>query len=662
MKEVHLSDNVTTIAGDAFSELNSLTSPIANSHIFIRLPMSYQGEYSIAEGTETIVDNAFAECTGLTAVSIPNSVTQIGTNAFMNCSGLQAVTIPENVEELRNATFSGCKSLTTVSLPKGLRLIGEAAFADCVALNEITVPEGLSSLGLGAFSNTAITTIHWNAISCSSCTWTFYNGCTKSYSFPIHDLSEQLTTITFGDKVQYIPEQMCYDLHLLQSVKLPESLTHIGEFAFAYCTLLDSINIPAGVVEIGRDAFDGCAAMKAVNVAEDNENYSSIDGVLFNKDATRLIKFPGGREGDYTIPDGTKVLEQMAFNRNNLLSVTIPESVDSLLMYCLGFSPTLSEIHFLSPTPPYIEMYAFDKDFWTYNFPYKYFVPCGSGDSYKTAINEAMQYNPMHQTFVKQTCEYVFVSDFHFEHQHANCENRVAFYDDSYVAIRNSETGELTPSSLEPQGHLWNFGDYTEYSNSGDDSPTYTYPSYGGSYTVTMHVYYDEELYDIVTKTIELPLLQEYDTIGLSIIEEGQPVVLGGKTIFPTGSLRWTDTLQNIYGCDSIVTQIISTAPENSYTISYVGNELQELAHEPVLLHFPEAPQIAGFTFVGWRPVADVITDTIRLQAVYTSDTPTSAPAEYINPANRAQKLIREGNVYILTDTKTYTIQGQEVK
>lgn len=80
-----------------------------------------------------------------------------------------------------------------------------------------------------------------------------------------------------------------------------------------------------------------------------------------------------------------------------------------------------------------------------------------------------------------------------------------------------------------------------------------------------------------------------------------------------------------------------------------------------IVFYVPEPPEIEGFTFVKWQAGGDSETG-IFLQAVYRADTPTSAPEVYTNLANPAQKLIRNGNVYILRDGKTYTLQGQEVK
>ena len=97
------------------------------------------------------------------------------------------------------------------------------------------------------------------------------------------------------------------------------------------------------------------------------------------------------------------------------------------------------------------------------------------------------------------------------------------------------------------------------------------------------------------------------------------------------------------------------------FSIFYNDKDGALLESEEVELHMPEAPEIAGFSFLYWQAAEGNIADGITIQAVYQADSPTAAP-EVVNEANPAQKLIRQGNVYILRDSKTYTINGQEVK
>ena len=97
------------------------------------------------------------------------------------------------------------------------------------------------------------------------------------------------------------------------------------------------------------------------------------------------------------------------------------------------------------------------------------------------------------------------------------------------------------------------------------------------------------------------------------------------------------------------------------YNINYLNKSGNVIDSELVTLSLPSAPEIEGFTFLRWDVIAGQLVDGINIQAVYTADEPTSAP-EVVNPVNKSQKLIRNGNVYILRDGKTYTVQGLKVR
>ena len=96
--------------------------------------------------------------------------------------------------------------------------------------------------------------------------------------------------------------------------------------------------------------------------------------------------------------------------------------------------------------------------------------------------------------------------------------------------------------------------------------------------------------------------------------------------------------------------------------MNYLDQAGNLFAAEYVALHLPVAPIIEGFSFLKWQVVAGDLEDGIVIQAVYSANEPSAAPEVYTNPANHAQKLIRNGHVYILKDDKVYTIHGQKVK
>jgi uncharacterized repeat protein (TIGR02543 family) len=103
-------------------------------------------------------------------------------------------------------------------------------------------------------------------------------------------------------------------------------------------------------------------------------------------------------------------------------------------------------------------------------------------------------------------------------------------------------------------------------------------------------------------------------------------------------------------------------AGERDMTLVFKDQDNKQLSTQSITVMFPPVPDIEGFTFLYWKTIDARVDDVIIIQAVYESNTPTEAPEVFVNPANPAQKLIRNGQVYILHEEKMYTISGQVVK
>jgi hypothetical protein len=117
----------------------------------IEVAKGVAGHFRIKENTRVIADWAFSDCSALTSVTIPNSVTSIEHNAFSGCTSLTSVTIPNSVTSIEYNAFSGCSSLTSVTIPNSVTSIGDWAFGGCSALTSVTIPNSVTKIGYEAF-------------------------------------------------------------------------------------------------------------------------------------------------------------------------------------------------------------------------------------------------------------------------------------------------------------------------------------------------------------------------------------------------------------------------------------------------------------------------------------------------------------------------------
>ena len=140
-----------------------------------------------------------------------------------------------------------------------------------------------------------------------------------------------LTSVTMSGSLTRIGNNAFNTCRSLTEVTIPDHVTSIENYAFTGCSSLTGIMIPAGVTSIGDGAFLGCTGLTVIDVNVENSCYSSEDGVLFNKDKTSLVACPGGKTGEYIVPDGVTGIAGSAFvNCTELTSITIPESVTSI--------------------------------------------------------------------------------------------------------------------------------------------------------------------------------------------------------------------------------------------------------------------------------------------------------------------------------------------
>ena len=276
----------------------------------------YISSVIIENGVTSIGDYAFSRC-NLTSVTIPDGVTSIGGYAFASCK-FTSVKIPDSVISIKEHAFVSCNFLTSVMLPKNIKSlgsiisetsIGSGVFDFCNNLNDISV----SSENKYYSSQEGVL---------------FDKNKTELICYPAGKAQTEyivpngVTEIGVGAFVQCNSE----------NIVLPESLKSIGLAAFQGCDITN-ITIPASVTSIGWGSFYQCHCLTDISVSPENNNYSSQDGVLFNKDKTKLIRYPAGKiQEKYVIPNGVKSFDNDAFNNcYRLKSITIPDSMLNII-------------------------------------------------------------------------------------------------------------------------------------------------------------------------------------------------------------------------------------------------------------------------------------------------------------------------------------------
>ncbi len=144
-------------------------------------------------------------------------------------------------------------------------------------------------------------------------------------------IPERVTHDDIEYTVKGVANQAFYMCDKITSVTLPSTLESIGRKAFLGCYDIKTISIPKGVTKIGALAFTSCASLEAINVDEENPSYSSIDGVLYSKDASTLILCPSGKSGEFIIPSSVHDITDRAFyGCIKLSAMTIPSSVEHI--------------------------------------------------------------------------------------------------------------------------------------------------------------------------------------------------------------------------------------------------------------------------------------------------------------------------------------------
>ncbi len=299
---------VTIIEENAFNYNQDIISVIIPKDVTVISYKAFDSAFNLTnvefeEGSSltTIEAYAFRFTTGLNHITLPQTVTSIGSYSFAR-SGITTITFEagSQLTTIENYTFNYAEELTSITIPKGVTELGGYTFDHATSLETVIFEEDsqLTNIGIRVFYYTSsLTSIH---------------------------IPSSVTTLG----------QSAFAFSGLSSITFEtgSQLQTISPSCFNIASNLIGIDIPSSVTSIGSNAFLGASSLEYINVDPNNVNYSSDNGVLYNMDQTSLILYPRNKQDiSYSIPSTVTSIESFSFSGNTYLtSISIPNSVTTI--------------------------------------------------------------------------------------------------------------------------------------------------------------------------------------------------------------------------------------------------------------------------------------------------------------------------------------------
>ncbi len=335
LTSLSIGNNVEYVGGYAFNGCTNLTYTVDGNAKYLGNEVN---PYLILVAA---TDKTITECV------INENCEIIFTEAFDSCEQLASVTIPEGIKYIESYAFSGCSALTAIELPNTLTDIGQYAFSSCNGLTNLVIPAG-ASIGYSAFRSCS------NLVSV-----TFGNGVEIAGSYAFYSCNE-LTTITVGDGV-FVPSG-AFDSSKLTTVILSDNVAGVDSKAFTYCAnvaynvyencnylgnennpylaLVSVVDKTVTDITIHEDCkiicdvtvvFKECTNLAMLEIAESNEWFSTLNGILYNKDKTQIIFIPKNIQGEVVIPDSvTSIGADVFYGCASITAITFGPSLTDI--------------------------------------------------------------------------------------------------------------------------------------------------------------------------------------------------------------------------------------------------------------------------------------------------------------------------------------------
>lgn len=644
----------------------------------------------------------------ITSLVVPEGVTTIVAQLCSYQTLLTSVTLPSTIQRIEDLAFKGCSSLISINLPEGLTYIGQYAFADCSVLPSITIPSTLTSMGDNAFQDSKnLTKIVWKAKHCvdftsesvAPFTKAAYNSNTGDYYY----YNNYTTSIEFGEEVEYIPAYLCRAFMNLSTITIPNNVKEIGQRAFlgyyrtslyTFDSKLQSVKFGTGLEKIGAYAFVGRKGLASITIPDNCTEIGT--GVFGNCDNLQNV----------TLGKNISIISDEVFNYdNNLNTINIYANIPpAITAKAFETYPDLKAITLNVRSGAYDaykaanvwkDMYiqVLENDLRTFS------LSVSSADESKGLTTSGGKYDEDSEILIYASPKSGYQFDKWKDGNTDNPRTVKMTGDLAFVAyfVAEPTTYTLTASSTNmTQGSVLGGGNYkagesvtiaaiaksgfsfTQWNDGNTDNPRTIVMNNNTTYFASFAPVAAESVkYTLTTSSTNAAQGTAY---GQGTYEAGTQIAIfavanegfhftqwhDGNTENPRMVTLAADAMYFAnFAQDPVAPTLydLNVAPENTTQ----GWTTESCAYEFGTQVMIYAHPAAGYQFDQWsdgnkdNPRFLTITAEVNLTAKFAVKSGTGVSA--VNSTDtQAQKIVRDGQVYVLRGDKLYTLQGQEAK